>query len=684
KAAVAAFAGIAASSVAEFSKLDKGVREVATLIGDATDSQIKALQTDIRLVATEYGQAGTDVAKAFYDSLSAGVADPTNVRDFANVAAKFATAGATEIGAGVDLLSSALNAFKIDTADAMRVSDVFFGTVKAGKTTVEEIAASFSDIGPAAAAAGVSIEDVSGWLAQLTLSGTPTEQATTQIKGALAALSKEGTKLSNNFKEIAGKNFRQFIAEGGSLEEAMALIQQQATNTGKGMFEMTGNIRAAQALLGVTGDNAERFSKTLGLVSDSAGATDTAFGVMNKSLDMQMRRFKAAVTDIQYTIGEALLPVVIPTLERLTVALPAMLDGISRGFDVASTAASNFLLPYARVINVVELVISRIHDLYTQFGGFRRVVNDVRDAALYVWEGLFELGSGVQQVVIPAITILGTVAIAALIPKLIALKTLIVAKAVALGALLAPVHLVIAGIAALSAGLVFAYLKFDTFREIVNTVGRAIRDGLVWAFEKVVAFIRDPLIPTVQAIADILWGKAVEAFQAVANVVTTVVMPVLHTLRDNAISIFGSMVSAVKDWGATNSEQGTITASVWDTVRERIKRAVDFVVTLWRTNFMPAIRAVGTVVKTVAEGIVWAFDTLIRPALRVLVEAFRLGFEVIRTVIELVVWPLIKLFAEYLKDTLEPLVKLVAKAIAWAWENVVQPAIQAAWKVIKP
>ena len=105
---------------------------------------------------------------------------------------------------------------------------------------------------------------MSAWLAQLTLSGTPTTQATTQIKGALSALSKEGTQLDKNFRAIAGKGFREFMAQGGSLEEAMRLLTQRADEQGKSMFEMTSNLRAAQALMGVTGDSAERFGKTLG------------------------------------------------------------------------------------------------------------------------------------------------------------------------------------------------------------------------------------------------------------------------------------------------------------------------------------------------------------------------------------------------------------------------------------
>ena len=674
-AATAAFAGVAASSVAEFAKLDKGVREVATLVGDATEGQIKALQEDIRSVSTEYGQAGTDVAKAFYDSLSAGVADPSNVRDFASVAAKFSTAGATEIGAGVDLLSSALNAFKIDTADAARVSDVFFGTVKAGKTTVQEIAAGFSDIGPTAAAAGVSIEDASAWLAQLTLSGTPTAQATTQIKAALSELSKEGTILSNNFEEVAGKTFREFIASGGNLDGAMRLISQHSEDTGKSMFEMASSIRSVQGLLGVTGENAERFSQTLGIVTNSVGATDTAFGVMNESLDMQIRRFKAAATDVQYSIGEALLPVVIPLLERLATALPIVVDSISdRVRSVVSTmrqmvSTSRSVIQsilqvtqgaiyavWQKVFGSLEDLLGAFLDVYdtakeavtdvardlgvvlglddvdlTTLEGVNRELARLGDLLAPLWEGLQAFGRTIQETVNPALKalagLLGTLGVDKIDEDLQSLlfdiKSLGPAVAL-LVATLGPVGWVILAVGALAAGLVFAYQEWEGFRDVVNAVVRVIRDSLQSAFEWVKGFFDDHLIPLPE-LAALAWGglkTAVEtAGEGIAWVFENVVKPAVGVLAD-ALQAFWDFVGNM--WDAV--------VGVFKGGSGETNQYLQDIIDLWNDHLQPALQAFGDFV----EKVLWPLITM---AVEGIWEAFKWAFDLITEAI--------KAFAEF-------------------------------------
>ena len=91
--ASAAAGAVIAKGVKEFVDLDKLVREVLTLSGDAGREAVANMTKRIRAIATEYGQAAEDVAKGFYDSISAGV-DTELVDKFAEDAAKLATAGA--------------------------------------------------------------------------------------------------------------------------------------------------------------------------------------------------------------------------------------------------------------------------------------------------------------------------------------------------------------------------------------------------------------------------------------------------------------------------------------------------------------------------------------------------------------------------------------------------------------
>lgn len=365
-AGLAGAAAIVGDSVGEFATLDDSVREVGTLLGDVTADQLGDLSASVRDVAKDFGEAGTEVATAFYDSISAGVANAEDVEAFVREAGKFATAGATDIGSGVDLLTSSLNAFKLEAGDAERVSDVFFSTVKAGKTTVGEIASSFSDIGPAAAVAGVDIEEVSAWLAQLTLSGTPTAKAATQIKSALAELSKGGTKLDKTFQGLVGKSFANFMDEGGSLEEAFMLIRDHADETGKSIFDLAGGVEAAQGILGAT-DNLENFGDILGSVEGSAGATQTAFELMEDSTGTKLAKVKASLTDVQYTIGSAFLPVleqILPAIEPIAMSIGNLAKELLMALAPAlQVIVGQLLPPLSELLIALSPLISVLADV---------------------------------------------------------------------------------------------------------------------------------------------------------------------------------------------------------------------------------------------------------------------------------------------------------------------------------
>ncbi len=59
------------------------------------------------------------------------------------------------------------------------------------------------------------VEDVSAALATITVQGTPTKVATTQLRQALVELSKEGSKTDLIFRDLSGVSFRDFISSGG-------------------------------------------------------------------------------------------------------------------------------------------------------------------------------------------------------------------------------------------------------------------------------------------------------------------------------------------------------------------------------------------------------------------------------------------------------------------------------------
>ena len=561
-----AAAGTVGKSVLEFSHLDESVREVGTLLGNVSDTDLRGLRDSVRDVSKAFGQGVEEVSKAFYDALSSTVADASTVEPFVRAAGKLSKAGATEIGAGVDLLTSALNAFKLSASDAERVSDVLFATVKSGKTTIPEIAEGFSNIGPAAAAAGISIEEAMGWLAQLTLAGTPTAQAATQIKSSLAEIVRPGTKLSNTFEEAAGKSFRDFISEGGSLIDAMALIGKHSEESGKSVFEMASKINAVQAILGATGKNSDSFVKSLSAVADAAGSTDVAFSIMAGSSRFTLDKLSAGFKDIQYAIAEWAMP----SLEKFVAWATKNFPKFERAFNKIRRA----IISGAKVIKrVLWPVLKPIAKLLIAAGkGIAYVVNNWNDLVSRFQSARKRLGwldpmlAGLATllgvVLVKAITALTLVLVSKLSVAVIAVGLKVLTFGAAISAIFAPITLVTLAIGALVAGIVWLWKNNETFKNVVLAVWGAFK-AIVMA---VVNYFKNDFLADWR----LVWDTAKSTITTIVNVLKAI------------------FTGYVKFWRATWDTIKTVFRAIWDWINEKIsgvKAAVESVISNIRQYF---------------------------------------------------------------------------------------------------
>ena len=316
------FAGVAAigKSVFDFGGFEKGMNEVFTLLPGISGAAMDEMSEQVKAFATEFRVLPTDVVPALYQSLSAGV-PRDNVFEFLGRAQKLAKGGVTDLAVAVDGLSSVVNAYGADVIDAGKASDVMFTTVKLGKTTIAELSASLFQVIPTAAGVGTSFEDVSAALATLTLQGVPTSVATTQLRQLLVELSKAGSQTATVFEDVAGKTFPEFMASGGTLGEALDLLQGHADATGKSIADLFGSVEAAAAARSLAGPGADAYSAAFEQMQDSAGATDAAFKQMNRGLAATLDGIRARLAVTMLNIGEAIAPTIGVLGEGLNLAL---------------------------------------------------------------------------------------------------------------------------------------------------------------------------------------------------------------------------------------------------------------------------------------------------------------------------------------------------------------------------
>lgn len=255
----AGFVGAVQAGVAFEDQL-RTINTVAKL----TDDELFKIGDDIQALSRETGKSTDDLTSGVYDLVSAGVPADKAIASL-RASAILATGALGSTGEAVDLVTSALGAYKLDASETTRVTDIFAQAVADGKTTVAALAGGISQVAPIAAAAGVSLEEVAAGTALMTLSGDTASQAMVRIKATLSALLTPNRTL-NELTAKTGINWANMARERGlavTLEELRKATQGNNEEFAKAL----GSSEALTFAFSVTGDNAGAMAAELDKVT---------------------------------------------------------------------------------------------------------------------------------------------------------------------------------------------------------------------------------------------------------------------------------------------------------------------------------------------------------------------------------------------------------------------------------
>lgn len=129
----------------------------------------------------------------------------------------------------------------------------------------------------------------------MTVNGNNTAKTITMLKSMLSELSKEGQVAADNFKTLAGESFTEFIANGGTLQEAMLKMEEYAKKTNRSITDLFGSTDAGSAALNLAGINAESFANKLNKVASSSGELETAYRTATDNIQSEWEKLVIAM-----------------------------------------------------------------------------------------------------------------------------------------------------------------------------------------------------------------------------------------------------------------------------------------------------------------------------------------------------------------------------------------------------
>ena len=362
KLAGAALAGLAIKGTADMVRFQRGISEVFTLMPGISKAAMGKMEEDVRKLSVTMGLDLTDTVNSLYQAISAGV-DPGNAIDFLRTSAKTAVGGVATLEDSVGALTTIINGYGMSAKEATRVSDVLFSVVKNGVTNMTELGQNIGKVTPIAASLGVTIEEVGAMFAVLTkqMGAGKTAEAGTAIRSMLAELAKEGMKANENFKALGKGGFKEFIANGGQVGEALMMMKESAEESGKSLMDMFRGVEAGNGALMLVTQGGKELSAQLRNVQQDAGATQTAFDTMEKTVSRQFDKLLANLKEMGLKIGEAFLPVLNDLIPKLSAGMKDFAPKMaSVGRDIAKITSTIIDLAPALTMLVKALAVYTI------------------------------------------------------------------------------------------------------------------------------------------------------------------------------------------------------------------------------------------------------------------------------------------------------------------------------------
>lgn len=334
---VAAVVGFTKKSLEAFGDFEKGMNAIFTLLPKKSAEAEKEMGKRVRGMAKTYGIEMKDTTDAIYNALSAGV-DEKDVFKFVETGIKASKAGMASLSDSTATLNTIMNNYRNDSLDVNNVSDLLFATIKKGVTSFPELASSIGDVLPSTSAANVSFQQTAATMATLTatMGKGSTAKAGTSMRAMFEELNNSGSKTYKMFQQLnGGVDFKTFMKNGGTVSQALGMIEKKAQSTGKTVADMFTSVESKKAVNILT-SNKKVFEENLEEFKNVAGATDEAYAIMNRGWGATMDRLKAGMTDAMIGFGDAIAPLVGLLGQGLTEAInlvtPA-LDLLGQGID---------------------------------------------------------------------------------------------------------------------------------------------------------------------------------------------------------------------------------------------------------------------------------------------------------------------------------------------------------------
>lgn len=336
-----------------------------------------------------------------------------------------------------------LTAFGLEADQAGRMADVLSYAQANSNTTTEMLGEAFKNCAVNAHNAGMSLEETTAILGRFADAGLKGGEGGTALNAIIRDMTQ---KMKNGAIQIGNTSVKVQDANGNF--RSMTDIIRDVDNATEGMGDaqrtaalMTtftaDSIKGMGILCNTGADNIDNFTKEL---ENSDGTAEDMANTLSSTLSGALKQLSSAWEGFQYDLGDT----------------TGVLTKIVNGLTVLVRWLKNLPGPVKQIIVTFALLAAAVGPILLAFGKLITFGIKVKQNFAILKGAISVLSSGILNLVDTAITALYVFVTDTLIPALTSLWTVLMSN---------PILLVVAALAALVAGFVWAWNNIDGFKE---------------------------------------------------------------------------------------------------------------------------------------------------------------------------------------------------------------------------
>lgn len=337
--------------------------EVSTLLDDIP-GELEAISKAAQEQALQFGSLPVEQTKAFYQIISAGANDAAEATETLTAANRLAVGGVTTVTIAADGLTSAWNVYKGEVRSVTELSDALFVGMRAGKTTIGELASDIGKVAPLAQKAGISFDELVASIAALTKGGISTTESITGVRAILATILKPAQEAQKAAIEL-GVEFNVAALRAKGLAGFLADVERATKGNTEELAKLFGGVEALVPVLALSGSGAKSFTDILDAMLNKAGATEEAFNKMSKSPGFQIKRLLALTAVVAIRVGDVFSSVLAPAAQMIV-------DNLELITKTAGVAGTTLLVAFGpqvialigtQLVGALALATAGVHTL---------------------------------------------------------------------------------------------------------------------------------------------------------------------------------------------------------------------------------------------------------------------------------------------------------------------------------